>query len=239
MPDSGRDTTLGGFPGRIASVRGRIAVAAEQSGRQPGEIRLLGASKTVPVERLVDAVRAGLSDLGENRVQEARAKQESWPSGAPAPTWHLIGPLQSNKVKWAVRLFDWIHTVDSIALGRELSRRAGEADRHLTLLVEVNTTGEEAKHGMTPEAAEALVAELVQLPHLEIRGLMTMGPLGAGETETRAAFRRLRVLREELRQRLQVALPELSMGMSGDFEWAVEEGATWVRVGTALFGARV
>jgi pyridoxal phosphate enzyme (YggS family) len=238
LPDSGRDTTLGGFPGRIASVRGRIAAAARRCGRPPEEVRLLGASKTVPVEKLVEAVRDGLSDLGENRVQEARAKQESWPANAPAPTWHLIGPLQSNKVKWAVQFFDWVHTVDSASLGRELSRRAGEAGRHLTVLVEVNTTGEAAKHGVPPEAAESLVAELIRLPHLDVRGLMTMGPLGAGEAETRSAFRRLRELREELRQTLQAALPELSMGMSGDFEWAVEEGATWVRVGTVLFGAR-
>ena len=129
--------------------------------------------------------------------------------------------------------------MDSIALGRELSRRAGEAGRSLAALVEVNTTGEAAKHGVAPQAAAVLVQELTRLPHLTVRGLMTMGPLGAEEKPTRAAFRSLRELLEAVRREVpDASLEELSMGMSGDFEWAVEEGATWVRVGTALFGLR-
>lgn len=202
-------------------------------------MRLLGASKTVPVERLVEACRSGVADFGENRVQEARAKIEAWPPGVPAPTWHLIGHLQSNKVKPAVRLFDWIHSIDSAALGREVSRRAGEAGREVSALIEVNTTGEAAKQGVEPEQLGALLEELVALPHVQVRGLMTMGPLAGGLAGARHAFRRLRELLDAARRRHAAApLEHLSMGMSGDYEVAVEEGATWVRVGSALFGPR-
>jgi hypothetical protein len=228
-----------GFPERLAAVRERVARAARRAGRSPAEVRLLGASKTVPVERLVEASRHGLVDFGENRVQEARAKVEAWPAAEAAPTWHLIGHLQSNKAKGAVRLFDWIHSVDSASLGRELNRRAGEAGRTPFVLVEVNTTGEATKQGVEPPALEPLLVELLGLTHLRVRGLMTMGPLGGEPEAARAAFRRLRGLRESARRCFPgAALEELSMGMSGDYEAAIEEGATWVRLGTALFGPR-
>ncbi len=239
LHDPGRDTTLWGFPERLAAARARIASAARRAGRDPGDVHLLGAAKTVPVERLAAARGAGLADLGENRVQEARLKIAAWPEAMARPTWHLIGRLQSNKAGWAARLFDWVHTVDSRELARELSRRAVEAGRTVNVLVEVKTTEEATKSGVPPAEALGLLEVLGELPGVVPRGLMTMGPAHGGEAAARGSFRRLSQLLAEARERLP-ALPlrDLSMGMSDDFEVAVEEGATWVRLGRALFGAR-
>ena len=209
---------------RLAEVRARIRAAAERVGRDPATVRLIGASKTVEAARLESFVAAGLVDLGENRVQEAEAK-----AGLAGVTWHLIGHLQSNKARKAVALFEWIHSVDSPRLADALDRIAGELGRRPRVLVEVNTSGEASKHGVRPDDARGLVDYVRGLPHLSLEGLMTIGPL---EGDPRGAFRTLRGLREES------ALNELSMGMSGDFEVAIEEGATMVRVGTALFGRR-
>jgi pyridoxal phosphate enzyme (YggS family) len=210
---------------RLAAIRARIQAAAERVGRDPAGIRLVGASKTVEAERLTGFVEQGLVDLGENRVQEAEAKIQR----VTGATWHLIGHLQSNKARKAVALFDWIHSVDSPSLADSLERIAQELGRRPRVLVEVNTSGEASKHGVAPLDARELVAYLGGLPHLSVEGLMTIGPL---EGDPRPAFRMLRAIGEE------TGVAELSMGMSGDFEIAIEEGATMVRVGSALFGAR-
>jgi len=221
------------FPAeRLAAVRARIEAAAGRAGRDPATVRLIGASKTVPLGVLAGAVRAGLSDLGENRVQEAEAKapllRADLTDGA-GPTWHLIGHLQSNKARKAIALFDWIHSVDSPRLADALDRIAAESGRTPHVLVEVNTSGEASKEGVLPEDAPALIAHVAGLASLRLAGLMTIGPLAG---DPRPAFRLLRRLRDT------AGLVELSMGMSGDFEAAIEEGATMVRVGSALFGAR-
>jgi len=221
------------FPAeRLASVRGRIRAAAERVGRDPSSVRLIGASKTVPAAVLVEAVRAGLADLGENRVQEAEAKapllRADLTDGA-VPVWHLIGHLQANKARKAVALFDWIHSVDSPRLADGLERIAQELGRAPRVLIEVNTSGEASKEGVAPDDAAALIAHVAGLGTLRLAGLMTIGPTGG---DPRPAFRLLRRLRDA------AGLDELSMGMSGDFEAAIEEGATIVRVGSALFGAR-
>ena len=225
------------FPAeRLESVRARIRAAAERVGRDPSTVRLIGASKTVPAGILVQAVRAGLADLGENRVQEAEAKapllRADLTDGA-GPVWHLIGHLQSNKARKAVALFDWIHSVDSPRLADGLDRIAQELGRVPQVLIEVNTSGEASKEGVEPGDAAALIAHVAGLGSLRLAGLMTIGPL---QGDPRPAFRLLRRLRDEAG--LPERLVELSMGMSGDFEAAIEEGSTMVRVGSALFGAR-
>jgi hypothetical protein len=224
--------------GRISAVRARIAQAAERSGRPAGAVTLVGASKTVPAGRILQAVACGLGDLGENRVQEAEAKIEAVrAAGAGSPVWHLIGHLQSNKARRAAALFDWIHSVDSQRLADVLDRLAAELGRRPRVLVEVNTAGEASKEGVPPAESLALVEHVARLPHLELRGLMTVGPLVERVEDARPAFRALAGLREEAARRVG-PLDTLSMGMSGDFEVAIEEGATMVRIGSALFGAR-
>ena len=217
---------------RLAVLHERIRAAAERVGRDPNEVRLVGASKTVPASRILEFVRAGLNHLGENRVQEAEEKipavGANLAEGA-APAWHLIGRLQSNKARKAVALFDWIHSVDSPRLADALDRIARELGRRPRVLIEVNTSGEAAKAGVDPGEAPALIAHARGLAGIELAGLMTIGPL---EGDPRPAFRTLRRLRDD------AGLAELSMGMSGDFEVAIAEGATLVRVGSALFGAR-
>ena len=212
----------------LERVRERIAGAAERSGRRPGDVLLIGVSKTVEVERIRQAVDAGLTALGENRVQEAKGKVAVL--GRPAP-WHLIGHLQTNKVKDALSIFDVIHSLDRIELARECERRARAADRIVAVLIEVNLGGEAAKSGIAPDRVGDLLDAVTGMAHLRVRGLMTIPPLGAPE-EAREWFRALRKLAE------RHGLRELSMGMSADFEVAIEEGATMVRVGTAIFGAR-
>ena len=229
------------LPERLAEIRARIARAAARSGRPADPVRLIGASKTVEAARVAEAAVLGLSDLGENRVQEAEAKipavLQALPAATNRPTWHLIGHLQSNKARKAVALFDWIHAVDSPRLADALDRLAGELGRAPRVLIEVNTAGEASKSGVRPEETLALIEHVARLPRLELRGLMTVGPLVADPDEARPAFRALRALLEQGR-RTAPAMDTLSMGMSGDFEVAIEEGATMVRIGSALFGAR-
>jgi PLP dependent protein len=209
----------------LESVRERVARAAERSGRRPDEILLIGVSKTVPTERIREAVAAGLPALGENRVQEAREKIKVL--GRPVP-WHLVGRLQSNKVKDALALFDCIHSLDRIELGREIDRRATSP---VDVLLEINVAGETSKSGFAPSEVKPVLDALVALPRVRVRGLMVLPPLAEAEA-TRPWFRALRQLRDD------AGLDELSMGMSADFETAIEEGATMVRVGTAIFGER-
>jgi len=226
----------GGLARRLAEVRDRIAAAERRAGRPAGGVTLIGVVKTQPVESLAEAVALGLSDLGENRVQEAEQHQQG--IGRDAARWHLIGHLQRNKVNRALEAFDVVHGVDDEALGVALAQRAANAGRTVPVLVEVNVSGESGKFGVAPAALPALLDALSGLAGLELRGLMTVGaPVEAPEA-ARAGFSQLRALREAGERRLGRPLPELSMGMSGDFEVAIEEGATMVRVGTAIFGAR-
>ncbi|MGH7731775.1 MAG: YggS family pyridoxal phosphate-dependent enzyme [Candidatus Eiseniibacteriota bacterium] len=217
-------------------VRGRIARAAGRAGRDPGSVVLVGAVKTVPEALIREALSLGLADLGESRVQEAEVRVGA--IGRGAARWHMIGHLQRNKCGRAVELFDRVHGVDSVGLAEALSRRAVEAGRRLSVLVEVNVSGETTKFGAAPDAVAGLLERVAVLPGLALDGLMTVGaPAGTAE-EARPGFARLRALRDAGERALGLRLPELSMGMSGDYDVAVEEGATLVRVGTALFGER-
>ena len=221
---------------RLDEVRGRIAAAAARSGRPAETVTLVGVTKTVAAEVVRAAVALGLADLGENRVQEAQAKIQA--VGRDRARWHLIGHLQRNKSGRTVELFDRFHSLDGAELAEALSRHAVSSGRRLPVLVEVNVSGEATKFGVAPEALESLLERIAALPGLGLDGLMTVGPMVERAEDARAGFARLRALRERAEQRLGLALPELSMGMSGDFEVAVEEGSTMVRVGSSLFGAR-
>jgi pyridoxal phosphate enzyme (YggS family) len=230
--------------GRLAAVRARIAAAAARAGRRPEEICLLGVAKGQPAERVVAAVRAGLEHVGENYAQEAREKLPQVlaaleGSGHKPPCWHFIGKLQRNKVRLLAPLFSVVETLDREALGDELALRAGAAGRRLAVLLEVNLGGEASKGGVAPEALPALLAASARWVQLDVVGLMAIPPAQADPERTRPFFARLRALRDGLRGAPGGAkLRTLSMGMSADFEVAIEEGATEVRVGTALFGPR-
>jgi PLP dependent protein len=217
-------------------VLGRIADAAARVGRDPDSVTLVAVSKMVPVERLVAAVAAGLTALGENRVQEAEGKVEA----VVGATWHLVGPLQSNKVRRALEVFDTIHSVDSVELARRIDRLADEV-RHgeqIPVLLQVNVDEDAAKAGFSSAAIDEQLGEILALDHLDVRGLMTVGRLVERPADARPTFVALRSLSDRLRARHSALGPELSMGMSDDYDIAVEEGATIVRVGRALFGER-
>ncbi len=217
----------------VARVRARIAEAAARGGRRPEDVLLVAVTKTVGVDRIRDAVACGLRVFGENRVQEAREKVRE----VDGVSWHLVGSLQRNKVREALRLFDLIHSVDSLPLAEEISRRASAASgRPAEVLIQVNISGEPQKHGVAPEAVGELLARAIRLPGLRIRGLMGIAPIVPRAEDARPFFRRLRDLRDRLRDALPEAqLEHLSMGMTDDFEVAVEEGSTMVRIGRALF----
>jgi pyridoxal phosphate enzyme (YggS family) len=219
----------------VAAVRARIGEAARRAGRQPGSVTIVAVTKGHPLQRAREAVAAGLLDLGENRVQEALGKLEAW-NGGPV-RWHLVGHLQRNKVKLAVGRFALIHSLDSIRLADALEQEAARRGVVQPVLVEVNVAREPQKSGAPPEQAEALVRHAATLPHLALRGMMTMAPLVEDREVIRATFRGLRQMRDQLAT-ANCPLPHLSMGMSNDFEIAVEEGATMVRLGTVLFGER-
>ncbi len=215
----------------VARVRERIADAARRSGRRPEDVTLVAVTKTVAPDRIREAMEYGLRIFGENRVQEARAKIPLI-TGA---SWHLIGHLQRNKVKEALRLFDMIHSIDGLLLAEELSRRA-EAGHPIDVLIEVNVSREPQKHGVAPEETAALVGRVARLAGLRLRGLMAMAPVVARPEDARPFFRALRELRDRVRDGVpDAALDDLSMGMTDDFEVAIEEGATMVRIGRALF----
>ena len=221
---------------RLEDIRGRIARAAERSGRVADAVTLVGATKLVPAGRVREAVALGLSDLGESRIQEAEGKIDA--VGRAAARWHMIGHLQRNKAGRAVELFDRVHGVDGMSVAEALSRRATEARRRIAVLVQVNVGREASKFGVASDELEPLLEGVAALPGLALDGLMTVGPAVERAEDARATFAALRTVRDRAEQRLGLKLPELSMGMSGDFEVAVEEGATLVRVGTALFGRR-
>lgn len=213
----------------LRELEGRITRACERAGRSPQEITLVAVTKTIAPPAIRAAFNAGLRHFGENRVQEARGKIEPLRELEPHPTWHMVGHLQTNKAKTAVELFDTIDSVDSIRLAEVLSR---QAQATLPILLEVNVSGEATKSGLPPAQALQTAAEIARLPKLEIKGLMTIAPLGNNPEEARPIFRRLRLLRDSL------GLEHLSMGMTDDFEVAIEEGATMIRIGRAIFGER-
>lgn len=219
----------------LPAISTRIRAAAEQAGRAPDSVRLVAVSKTHPAEAVVAAAAAGQRIFGESRVQEARDKIPSCPAGLE---WHFIGHLQKNKIRQALPLFTLFHSIDTAGLAEALNRIAAETGSPVGGLLEVNISGEATKHGFSPGLLADELPRLAALPHLRLRGLMTMAPYSENPEEARPVFRALRQLRDELQQTHGVPLPELSMGMSGDFEPAIEEGATLVRVGTSIFGER-
>jgi pyridoxal phosphate enzyme (YggS family) len=228
-------------PERLARIRGRIEDACRRAGRPAGSVTLMGVSKTQPASALAEVFQAGLRIFGENRVQEALAKSRELPPELLAGIdWHLIGPLQTNKARAALDLFRTIHSVDRSRIAEAVDREAGARGLQITGFLEVNLGNEGSKHGFPAEGLAEAVRPLAGLQHLRIAGLMAIPPLGKAAEESRPWFRRLRALRDDLAARPEwTGFPGwLSMGMSDDFEVAIEEGATHVRVGTALFGPR-
>jgi PLP dependent protein len=223
------------FPSRLARIHDAIASAAQKAGRDPAEIELLAVSKTQPAEAINEAMRAGITHFGENKVQEAQGKIEELGRGV----WHLIGHLQSNKAKDAVRLFDSIDSVDRADLASEINHRADALGKIQNVLLQVNIAGESTKFGCAPDAARALAEVMNALPRLCLRGLMTIAPYSPDPEKSRPHFAGLRELRDKIEADTGLRLPVLSMGMSGDFAGAIAEGSTCVRIGTALFGERL
>lgn len=219
----------------LESIRQRIAAACDRARRDPASVTLVAVSKGQPPAVVRAAADLGLVLFGENKVQEAKAKISLCPGRL---RWHMIGHLQTNKARDAVHFFEMLQSVDSLRLAEELQRQADKAAKQVLVLLEVNVAGEASKYGYPPEALLADLATLNSLPRLEIHGLMTMAPWSPDPEKARPHFRRLRELKAECEQRLGAPLPQLSMGMTGDFEVAIEEGATLVRIGTALFGER-
>jgi pyridoxal phosphate enzyme (YggS family) len=226
-----------GIEENLKIVQKRIAEAALKTGRQPGDITLVAVTKTVASDLINQAIAGGVDVIGENRVQEAVQKQPEITGGVQ---WHLIGHLQSNKAKKAVEMFSLIHSVDSPDLAREIGRRALEANKVQEVLLEVNTSGEPQKYGFQIEEVVKVVNDLNDVKGIKVMGLMTVGPLTEDDQRVRKAFRRLRIIFQEAAKLglPNVQMKHLSMGMSGDFEIAIEEGSNMVRIGSAIFGSR-
>jgi pyridoxal phosphate enzyme (YggS family) len=217
-------------------LRARVDAAAERAGRRPEEVTIVAVSKTFPAEVVREAYDGGLRIFGENYIQEALEKIETLPADAE---WHMVGHLQSNKAKLAAGRFALIHSVDSVHLAAELDKYAARAGIRQPVLLQVNIADEDSKFGFEPGQVPDAAAEVSELDHLELRGLMTIGPLAENPEDVRWVFKELRALRDKARAQLPaLSLPELSMGMTGDFETAIEEGATLIRVGRAIFGDR-
>lgn len=220
---------------RMADIGRRIEAACSRAGRNPSDVRLMAVSKTQSPDDIAEVAALGIDTFGENKVQEARTKIPLCPGRLH---WHLVGHLQSNKAREAVRLFEMIHAVDSLRLLEILDRVAAEEGRKLPVCLEVNVSGERSKFGMSPEDVPAVLEAANRLHAVMPVGLMTIPPAAADPAEARPFFRALRELRDRMRAASGLELSELSMGMSDDFEVAIEEGATWIRVGTLLFGPR-
>lgn len=216
--------------GNIQKIKAKIAVAAALSGRKPQDVTLIGVTKNVAPSIISQAVTAGITHIGENRVQEAASKQITLSSLQHTVTWHMIGKLQENKITKALSLFDIIHSLDSLKLAEAIARRA---TRQVKVLLEVNMTEEQSKIGFTQKEIEGAFRQLRRLPELQVLGLMTMAPITENPEDVRLIFQRLAQIKDML------GLKELSMGMSNDFEIAVQEGATMVRIGRALFTGRI
>lgn len=219
----------------LESVRARIAAACARVGRGPETVTLVAVTKGQPPEVVAEAARLGLGLFGENRVQEAKAKIPLCPGRL---RWHMVGHLQSNKCRDAVELFDAVQSVDGLHLAQELDKRSAQAAKRMPILLEVNLAGEASKFGYRPEQLLAELAQVNALPRLEVHGLMTVPPWSPDPEKVRPVFRAMRELKAQCEQILGAPLPHLSMGMSADFEVAIEEGATIVRIGTAIFGER-
>jgi pyridoxal phosphate enzyme (YggS family) len=223
---------------RIQNIKKRIEEAADRCGRNPSTVRLVAVSKTIPVDRVKEAIKAGVTVLGESYIQEAREKFNQL---ATSPvSWHFIGHLQSNKAKYAVRLFDLIHSVDSFKLARELNKHAQKNAKIQNILIQINISKESSKSGADAANVLDLINQVCHLESLSVKGLMTMPPFFNDPEKARPYFSALRDLRDRIRKETppEISLDELSMGMTGDFEVAIEEGATLVRIGTAIFGER-
>ena len=223
------------FAENLTALQARVNNACARVGRDPAAVTLLTVSKGMPPERVQEAAAAGVCLFGENKVQEARAKI---PLCSGHLHWHLIGHLQSNKCREAVHWFEMIHSVDSLNLAQEIQKQADKQAKTMPVLLEVNLAGESTKFGFKPDQLLADLSAINACRRLEIQGLMTIGPWTPGPEKVRPIFQQLRQLKERCEEQLGAALPHLSMGMSGDFEIAIEEGATLIRIGTALFGAR-
>ena len=221
----------------LRCVLDNIAASAARAGRNPSEVQLVAVTKNVDAARICSLMSVGVRDFGENRVQEAAEKMPLVPG---SPTWHLVGHLQRNKARHAVELFSVIHSLDSLELAAELDRRCAASGVSVDALLQVNISGESTKHGVAPDATASMLREMPRFEHLRILGLMTMAPYSDDPEDARVWFRAARRLAGELSalQLSNVAMDELSMGMSGDYQVAVEEGSTIVRIGTAIFGRR-
>jgi pyridoxal phosphate enzyme (YggS family) len=221
----------------LATLERRIGSACDRASRSRLAVTLVAVTKTRTPAEIDEVIRSGVADIGENRIQEALTKKPHVTSPA---TWHLVGSLQTNKARKALELFDVVQSVDSLHLALELQRRCGQMGKHVTTLIEVNTSGEPSKHGVQPDAVPDLVALVLKLDWLQLIGLMTIGPgLAIDDPEaSRPCFKLLSTLAADCRKRFGIPLPHLSMGMSSDFEVGIEEGATIVRIGAAIFGPR-
>lgn len=222
---------------RLARLEARISAACVRAERPRSAVQLVLVSKTVALNTLREARAAGATIFGENKAQELKQKASQWPDAAP-PQWHFIGHLQSNKIKDVLPWIQLLHSLDRLSLAQKLSQYLSAQGQTLPVLLQVNTSAENSKSGAAPAEALALLQSISQLPGLSLQGLMTIGPLGGDEAATRQCFRQLRQLQQAGREALGLPLDTLSMGMSGDFEWAIEEGATLIRVGSAVFGSR-
>ena len=220
----------------LAEVQGRISRSIKKSGREPGSVRLISVSKQVDVERIEEAREAGAVIFGENKIQEVIPKIEQM--GSDGIAWHFIGHLQKNKVKFIDGHFDLIHSVDSFELAEKIARNSQSENREQKILLQVNVSGETAKFGMEPDELEKRSQDFIRLKGVQVEGLMTIPPFDSDPEKSRINFSRLREIRDRCEKKNGLSLHELSMGMSHDFEIAIEEGATLVRVGTAIFGPR-
>lgn len=221
----------------VQFVRNKIAEACRRSGRESEEIELVAITKTVDVEQINEAIEAGIRVVGENRVQEAWRKYQEVGEKAH---WHMVGHLQTNKVKRVLQFAEMIHSVDSVYLAREIQTQAKKLDRTIEILIQVNTSGEESKFGLEPEATIGAIEEVSTLPNLKIKGIMTIGAFLPNPEDVRPCFKLLNDLKDRVNERgiTSVEIGTLSMGMTNDYEIAIEEGSTMVRVGTAIFGER-
>lgn len=233
-PESGNTISPAEAAARLLEVHDSMAQAAAKAQRDPAEIKLLAVSKTFPAEMVRVYLQAGQKDFGESYIQEARCKANEMAGAEPAPDWHFIGHLQTNKAKYAAAIFTSIHSLDSLELAEELDRRVAQLGRTLKVYIQVNVSGEAAKSGLSPETLPFFLDQLTRWPALIPQGLMTMPPYDPDPEASRPHFAALR----ELRDKKAPNLPGLSMGMSGDYQVAIEEGATIIRVGTSLFGSR-
>ena len=216
-------------------INEKIKKAALRASRNPEKIKLVAVTKTATIEQIIEAISAGVKIIGENKVQEAKEKYQILSADIE---WHLVGHLQTNKVKYAIEIFDLIHSVDSIKLAKEIDRRSLQFGMITNVLVEVNVSGEETKYGIKPEEVEPFLKEISEFSRIKVRGLMTIAPIAEDQEEVRPYFRKLRELSEEIKSQhiKNVKMDYLSMGMTEDFEVAIEEGANIVRIGRGIFG---